>query len=399
MSARSRSLAMALSAGIAAAACADGAGSSDAVVRTDSAGVSIVELSALAAEAEWALEPVWSVSDFRGDQVFDIADVRLVSADRIAVVEGSQGGARIRLLDLDDGSVVSEGGGAGDGPGEFGFPRIAVALGDGRIGVWDSNPRRFTVLGPDLELVETRQAPGLGIAGVPSLHEAEGGLWMWKSSQLGPAAPNEPLRRDDGILAFWSGEEVDTITRSPGLQYLANGSIMGSPPWGTRGLSASHPDGVWLGDTARPEVRRWGREGLRRIVRWPAVPRPRTPEHDDEYLTLVEEAAPPGTPPEVMEQVASMLVVEQLPQWGLLKSSDDGSVWISVAPEMGMPIEIVGSGPERTWVVLDAEGSPDATVRTPVGFSLRDIQGDLVVGVQRDELGRESIRALRTVRD
>jgi len=378
-------------------ACAGDTASGDGPTRLDSAGVVIVELPALAPPTSWALEPAWSVEAFDGEPVFDVAGMTVVAPGRLAVVEGGQGGAHIRLLAATDGQLLVEAGGAGDGPGEFGYPRGVVPLGDGDIGVWDTRPSRFTVLGPDLELVRTGPMPDLDVVGLPELHPAEGGLWVWTASQLGPPLANEPLVRDSGVLAFWSGETADTVAVVPGLEYVANGTIVGAPPWGAMSWSAAHPEGVWIGDTALPEVRLYGRDGLERIVRWPAETRPRTESHDDRYLTLVEELAPPGIPPEAMEQVASLLVVEELPQWGLLASADDGALWISSAPELGLPVEFVGPGPARDWVVFDAEGVPRARVTTPAGYTVHDIEGDLVFGVQRDALGRESLRALRIV--
>ena len=51
------------------------------------------------------------------------------------------------------------------------------------------------------------------------------------------------------------------------------------------------------------------------------------------------------------------------------------------------------------WWVLDAEGTPLARARTPIGLSIRLIDGDTVWGVETDELGVEYIVRYRLTMD
>ncbi|MDT8370049.1 MAG: hypothetical protein RQ745_12650 [Longimicrobiales bacterium] len=160
---------------------------------------------------------------------------------------------------------------------------------------------------------------------------------------------------------------------------------------------ATHPSGIWLGDTDQSAIHLFDREGLSTIVRWEAEPTPRTAEDDAAYLAAIEAAAPPGTPPGMLEQVRELLIVERMPFWGRILGDDEGSLWISTTVEMGMPFQVTGPAPEREWVVLTPEGLPAATVRTPEGFEPADVRGGIVIGVERDALGVERLRAFRVV--
>ncbi len=381
------------------------ASSGGAIVR-DSAGVEIVELGALEAPATWQLEPLWVVDEVEGEPLYGIGGdfglevrTRFLDADRIGVVEVGGGRARVHLFAAADGAPLATVGRQGEGPGEFTAPRGLVATGDGGFVVWDSRLRRVTLWTADLELRGTEPFPDLGIVGFPEVHPSDQGLWIWLSSQLGPPEPGEPLRRGEGVLAHWSGPDVDTVTMFPGLEYVANGSFMGGPPWGDRGLSAGHPDGIWLGDTDRPEVRRFDRDGLVRIVRWGAEPTLRTADDDAAFLRLVETRAPPGAPPEVIEQIRGLLVVDRKPYWDRIVGGSDGELWVSTTVEMGLPLEFTGPPSARRWIVIGPDGAPVAEVNTPESFLPGDVRGDLLVGVEHDALGVERVRVFRIVRE
>ena len=390
---------------LAAAGCGSGmeTGGPSAEV-LDSAGVRIVQLGALESATEWELVPLWTVGVVGGEPVFDVVDpfaievrTRFVGGGRVAVVEGGAGGSRVHILDARTGDHLGSVGRAGEGPEEFIAPRGVVPAGDGAFVVWDWGLRRATLVSTDMTVLGTDPIPDFGISGFPALHPAPTGLWVWMSSQLGAAEVGTPLRRGEGVLALWQQARVDTIARFPGLEYVANGSWLGAPPWGGRSWSAAHPEGVWLGDVAQPEVRLYDRGGLREIVRWHAEVAPRTNAHDAEYMQLVESAAPPGTPQAMLETMRSLLVVERLPFWGRMVSGTEGRLWISTEVEMGMPFEVVGPAPERRWVVLSEDGIPSAEVRTPEGFELGSVRDGIAIGVHRDTLGVETVRAFEVV--
>ena len=63
------------------------------------------------------------------------------------------------------------------------------------------------------------------------------------------------------------------------------------------------------------------------------------------------------------------------------------------------PVESETGEQMNEWWVLDADGAPLARALTPVGLSMRVINGDTVWGVERDELGVEYIVRYRLAKD
>ena len=381
---------------LAPAGCDDGTvDRGPAVLEVDSAGVAIVTLPALAAAETLELEEAWARGEFRETPVFAVNAVRVLDDGRVAVVQGSSSSSDVHVLDAATGDVRGVVGRAGEGPGEFASPYDAVPSEGGGLAVADMSLRRLSEFGPAGDFRTSRQIPVLGVVGRPELHPDGDDWYLWVSSNLGAARAGAPLQRDEGVLVHWSAAEVDTITRFPGVEYVANGSGMGGPPWGARSWSAPHPDGVWLSDTAKPELRLWDRTGTRRIVRWPAEPVAITEARRDDFMTRIEALAPPGTPSQLMDMMRSLLVVDTAPYWMRVVPGGDGAIWVSTTVEWGLPRQAEGPPPERHWVVLDARGHPVAEATTPAGFDLHDVRGDLAVGVHYDPLDAETVRAYR----
>lgn len=369
-----------------------------AVEVTDSAGVRIVSLPELAAESTWTVESVWRLESVQGEVLNGLRGARFLSDGRIALSEADGVVARIRVLQPDDGALIQTIGRRGEGPGEFLSPRPPVPTPRGGLWVADTRTRRITRIGPDGEIEGTRETPDVGVIGLPELHLSPEANYLWVSSNLGSAIEGEPLRRDNGVLSVLDDDGVREVTAFPGVQYMANGSIMGGPPWGARSLFAGSGSGVWLGDIARPEIDHYDEAGLRMRVRWSAQPTPVGEDERTAFLEQMREMAPPGAWEQVEPNLRALLVIETKPYWYQLAPGDQGRVWVGTAERMGLPTEVEGAPPETEWVILDADGRPVAEVTTPDGFTLYDVRGDLAMGVHMDELGVERLELLRITR-
>ena len=75
--------------------------------------------------------------------------------------------------------------------------------------------------------------------------------------------------------------------------------------------------------------------------------------------------------------------------------AEDGTIWLRRYD----PVESETGEQMNEWWVLDADGAPLARALTPVGLSMRVINGDTVWGVERDELGVEYIVRYRLAKD
>ncbi len=78
-----------------------------------------------------------------------------------------------------------------------------------------------------------------------------------------------------------------------------------------------------------------------------------------------------------------------------LMQAEDGPIWLRRYD----PVESETGEQMNEWWVLDADGAPLARALTPVGLSMRVINGDTVWGVERDELGVEYIVRYRLAKD
>ena len=84
-----------------------------------------------------------------------------------------------------------------------------------------------------------------------------------------------------------------------------------------------------------------------------------------------------------------------LPPVSHVIAAHDGSIWLRRFD----PVEVASSEPMWEWWVLDSEGSPLARALTPVDLDVRLINGDMIWGVERDELDVEYIVRYRLMRD
>jgi hypothetical protein len=206
------------------------------------------------------------------------------------------------------------------------------------------------------------------------------------------------LRRDPAAVARLdrAGNVRDTVTPVAGREVLVSteaGRAVMSAPIAARTASVAWlaPTGeVVVGDQAGFEVRVYGLDGiLRRLLRWVGGDLRLDPDVVERAIAERLAEVPEG------QRMARRVELEALPRpptrpaYGELLSDDAGRIWAA---------DWTPAGEAPAWTVLDADGRLLGAVPMPPGFTPRWVGGDLVLGVHRDELGVERVRAHRIER-
>lgn len=373
-------------------------------VGRDSAGVTIVESRepAWPAETGWRLTPApeleIGVTDGAPEYQFqEIAAIVRLSGGRLAVADG--GASEVRVYDA-AGGLVRAAGRPGDGPGEYRRINAMGALPGDSLWVYDFGTRRFTVLGPALLVARTvaLSAELANVGAVAAL--ADGGFLVreyWSSRPADPLALG--LRRDAAALARLdrAGNVRDTVLLAPGREVVISsegGRAVMTTPVAARAASVAWRRAageIVVGDQAAFAIAVYGPDGaLRRILRRVGVDL----QLSDDVVARAIEARLADLP--AAQRPARRIELEALPRpatrpaYGDLLVDDGGRIWAAHWAPAGEP---------PAWTVFDADGRLLGDVPMPPGFTPRWIGGELVAGVQRDELGVQRVRVHRIQRD
>lgn len=383
---------------LATSGCAEAGGGEPDVVRTDSAGVEIVETEGTrwTAQTAWrpAPEPAVAIGVLEGPeeyQLFRVRDAGRLPGGRIVVANA--GTSELRFYGP-DGSYLFAAGGSGDGPGEFQrLSRVDV----GRDSVWafDAGNRRVSVFDAAGTFVRSFLLEPPAEAGYPSYagRFSDGTLLATVSRVIGPdeLSDAEVIRRPFTFLTYGpEGAPRDTVGTYPGggsfIRLHDGGSLsVWTVPFDTRTAHAVAGDRLFLGptDAFRIEVRDGGGR-LLRSIRVPHEPRPVTPELREAFIEeRVAEREDPEARREARENYEEIPFPERVPAFADLLADADGRVW---AQEYPLP------GEEGTrWTVFDPTGVRLGTVALPDGFEPLEVGEDAVLGRARDELDVERI--------
>lgn len=307
----------------------------------------------------------------------------------------------------------------GEGPGEFEEATRMGFFGDS-LWVWDSEHYRVSYFDTGGEFIGSVM-PRFDFGGMAE----------------SPPRPEIPLRDGTflGISPAWSdGIARGTVTGSPHVRMDADGGTVAriwTMPWEPRDIFALLRDGggsygsqpfgdshsVSFGESSLVTVNRraWTGSGeaaltVSRIgfdgdtiftVRVPYEPLPLSAERFEAALAeRVERRSSMSAAFQASEgRIREALYrPSHLPAVRGTMQARDGTFWL----RRWDPVETgTGEHGEQVyeWWVLDAEGAPLARARTPIGLSIRLIDGDTVWGVETDELGVEYIVRYRLTMD
>lgn len=373
------------------AACTNG--SSGEFVVADSAGVAIV--SSLSPAPEWLLEPepVLVLGSLGGGptEFYQIRDIDLLPDGGIAVANG--GTNEIRLFTA-DGQYVRSAGRKGHGPGEYdglywlhvvGDSLLAHDWGNDRVSVLDSTGaygRSFRLEWHYGIVSPVAVLPDRTLLGFTTRHMVE--------------LPHAGLVTDSALLSRYDfqGALVDSIGRFAHNQRVVrragNRQTTLGLPFSAIGQVAVSPEGFCYVFGVHSEVRCHHRDGqLTRIARLARDPLPVTGEQIEAYWDR-ELASRNERRVDALRRMRDVMVFPDFyPAFSDLLVDDQGRIW---AQEYHRPHDS-----DINWDVI-RDGRWIASVKVDTAFQLMLIRGDRLLGVWRNELGVETVRAYRLSR-
>jgi hypothetical protein len=354
------------------------AGESDRVVVRDSGADPIPEVG----------------GDVGAATLFNVVFAGQTSQGQVVLVDG---GSRTIHWQEADGSSVQSSGGAGEGPGEFRGIQWADLTTRDSLYAWDGQARRMSVFGDEgFVRAFALQVPApWGAVSVGGVLD-DGGAVVMATPLPGPAE-GEGISRPGVPVWIMSpdGEVRAEVGTFPGAAVdLRAGAAPGTVirrviPFGPRTVVGAAGSWIAIGDSERYEIALHDAEGaLRRIVRVPGEAPPVSAADLEAELERRLEAAPPIE--EVRDGIRATFEDTPAPAFkpyfDTLLVEPDGTVW---ARRVGS----AGSGEGASWDVMTSTGRWLGTLRTPAGLEVKQVTAGALVGVWRDELGVESVRA------
>jgi hypothetical protein len=372
------------------------------VMVRDSAGVEIVHnrAGAWGGGSGWRIsaEPDLSLGVVDGPDELQFTEVRNAFAldDGRIVIANRRHPPELRVFAPDGQHLVSMGG-AGDGPGEFGFIQWAESYGD-TITAFDAGAMRLTTFTADGHFVETVMVGG------PALRPHEHVVWgrlggsglLTSDNRIVPPDVRGRGRADFTLLRFTPDRAAsDTLLALPGWEYDAPRPQEARPlHFGLRAVFLAHGDRLYVGagDAFRIDVHNLDGRHLRSI----RMDLPRRPVHERDLDALfaerLERARNDEEAQRMREGLAALPVADLMPAHGSLLIVDrTGHLWVQGAPAPTDPV--------RPWHVFDPDGRYLGPVELPARLRVTDIGDRTLLGVWRDEYGVESVRRYAIVKD
>jgi hypothetical protein len=359
---------------------------------TDSAGVRVtVTLDTVATFAALDSIPMVSVGGPNAtgaSQFSGIQGIHVDKARRIWVADGQA--AELRIFDA-NGAHWKTRGGQGEGPGEFLYIRLLGAARGDSVLIGDSGTDRITVFDPEGEFVRTYRLPGsnprpfkvfqdgsvLGVLPrIVAAASVQPGQVLRDSLQLARVGLDstflEPYGTAMGPLWLWTGRN-----QLP-LPFTVNASfdVVGSA--------------VHL--VSGPDFRIRILEGGRLLESYGVQRQARTVGASDveAYRVFVEEYIPEQMRPDYLSALDNENRPSLLPAYDRVLAAADGHVWAQVyESDIAAPHE---------WDVFDTQRRFVGRVHVAAGFYPMAITTDALVGVWRDAMGVEYVRAYRVTR-
>jgi hypothetical protein len=368
----------------------------------DSAGVRIVESSAPSwADGEgWtvASEPSLSIGALDGPAEISFDGIRSVRrfADGMLVVADA-GSGEVRLFD-GAGRFVRAFGASGDGPGEF---RLMQSVGVARDSVWiyDVQLNRLTVVDPATGGSRATQleARGLRLGAAGALADASLVFAADLFGTVGAGALSAGMRRANAayVRIAPTGETLDTILVAEGSEsFVRIGDdfieVIRPPFWRTVS-HALRGERLLYGHQTSYEIRSYDLAGtLLEVDRRSGVD---LSFDESAYLEAVEARvalAPEAGQASLRRSYEEMPRPSSRPAFREFIVDALDHLWVQ-------DFSIDGSA--TTWAVFSPEGFWMGDVVLPDGFEPTQILGDEMIGVWRDELDVEHVRAYALTRD
>lgn len=318
-------------------------------------------------------------------QFFQIRSLYLDPQGNVWIADG--GSAELRIF-RPDGSHWKTRGGSGEGPGEFRRIQVLGAFRGDSVAVWDHGNPRLTVFDPLGELARTTNArwgetPPFAIDVFP-----DGSILAKKPVVLsaGSVQPGQLLGDTVSLIRVDLERRVEErLGPAPGPLWVFTGTSQIPIPF-----TINAPFDLWGEDVHVSTGPRFQIQAFRggRLIEEYAVdraPREVTRADVDAYVGLYERyISDPAPRREYLSTVDHPAQPEHLPGYDRLVVGGNGCMWAQIyTPDL--------SG--LTWDVFSPTGEWLGQVSLPASFSLHAVGQGRLVGVWRDELGVEHVRA------
>lgn len=385
-------------AGLPALACSRADAPAEFSVR-DSAGVAVAESLA----PQWTSGSGWSLAesphleigaaDEPGHDLHEVSGAVRLTDGRIAIANA--GSREIRVF-TPEGVLAETFGGAGAGPGEFrSLSRIFLLPGDSLL-ITDQSLDRLTVFTDSGRVARTAQLAASPDGGLPyvTTRLADGsllarpGFTFSSRSEPGVHRDTIPIMRYTGDGAF--AAEVGRFPDSERFVYNDGGNVFGGERvWGLKTHIAAAGDVLIIARSADHEYHAHDSAGqLLRIVR---ARRPLRPVTDADIAVLREpaEGEDPASAVFWRRMLDAMEFPTHFPAYAGILTEADGHVWLR---EYAWPEH---EAVRQEWQVFDPDGRWLGAVTMPDGFAPLSVAGDEVLGLYRDDMDVEHLRAYR----
>lgn len=326
------------------------------------------------------------------EQFFRIQGLHVDGASRVWVADGQSG--EIRIFEA-DGRPWKVRGGRGEGPGEFLQLRLLGSMRGDSVVAGDSRSDRLTVFDPEGEFVRTQQLPSSERPAARPFAVFEDGTILGQLPRIVSAGSLEAgqLLRDSVELVRVNAEsEVAVpIGIAPGPLWLWTGRNQVPIPFTVSASFAVVGDAVELVFGPDFRVREFSEGELRQSFGVLRTPREVQAPDVAAYRAFITDFIPEPMRPDYGSALESEFRPTLLPGYDRVLVSADGYVWAQVYhSDVRAP---------HDWHVYDTEREFVGRVRVGAGFYPMIITASALVGVWRDSMGVEFVRAYRVTRE
>lgn len=358
---------------------------------SDSANVRVVESSeaALQVHLPWLEDtvPGLEIGGLDGQVPFMFTEINGIADlpdGGLVVIDG--GSAELRWFTA-SGSHQEVAGGRGQGPAEFGRPKLLSRFEQDSLAIFDRGRRRLVRVASDgssIDVVTPADLDRRLLAG--SAEAVVGSRVVFRVSETSPSACPENETCELPMHLRWvdveSGESGNLATYSRRwLNYVdARGGRFLIDGWfDHQGLVAAGPAGLVVEGGSHFELRQLDLRGNPSLImRLSKSTEPVSSAILDYYASQTSD-------PREMKRIFDMAELpDALPAFSALQVDRVGYYWAKLFNH----VEI--DPPE--WLVFDSEGRALGTVEFPAGFEVAAIGEDYVLGKWTDQLGVEYVR-------
>jgi hypothetical protein len=300
----------------------------------------------------------------------------------------------------------------GQGPGEYQRIQSATQTAGDSIAIWDIAERRATLLAPDGRVARTVQIvppvsaprPGVTItgAGLKSVIPDQNLGWISVAEGV-PIPPNEgplPALVPVPILLLQHnavGVVIDTLAVGPGHEWLfvppLSESYQAGPFRPAEAMSPAltlktfvrhGPVLSYVAASKAFEVRAFARDGRERWrSRYGALEEELTRSQADSLRARSLAATATPERRRALDHMTDTRWAPQIwPSLGALQTDHAGRVWVRAWKR---------AADADGWIVLDENGYAVAVAETPRSIAVLSVDGDYLVGLERDSMGNEYV--------